>query len=111
MYDGGKIIGGLVIFVGLVSFPLWYSAAGGEPKTPPNPKKPTSEPACVEDTAFMRASHMDLLDKWRDDVVRGDYSTKSLVGVQMQMRMYDPESGKPHPVELNDNIMVRNALR
>ena len=45
------------------------------------------------------------------DVVRGDYSTKSLVNIHLQMRMYDPESGKPHPVDLNDSIKVRNALR
>ena len=46
-----------------------------------------------------------------DDVVRGDYSTKSLISIHMQMRMFDPESGNPHPVDLSDSVKVRNALR
>jgi hypothetical protein len=29
MYDGGKIIIGLIIFVVLVSIPVWYNAATG----------------------------------------------------------------------------------
>lgn len=45
------------------------------------------------------------------DVVKGDYTTKSLVNVHLSMRMFDPESGKPATVDLNNSIKVRNALR
>lgn len=46
-----------------------------------------------------------------DDVVRGDYLTKSLINVHVGMRLFDPESGKPYPVDLSDSVKVRNALR
>lgn len=45
------------------------------------------------------------------DAVKGSYTTKSLVKVQLGMKMFDPESGKPHAVDLNNSIRVRNALR
>ena len=47
----------------------------------------------------------------KDDVVRGDYLTKSLINIHMGMRMFDPDSGKAHPVDLSDSVKVRNALR
>ena len=48
---------------------------------------------------------------WKDDVVRGDYLTKSLINIHMGMRMFDPDSGKPYPVDLSDSVKIRNALR
>lgn len=45
------------------------------------------------------------------DVVKGDYATKSLINIHLGMRMFDPESGQPHPVDLNKSVKVRNALR
>ena len=69
MYDKGIIIPGLIVFVGLVTFPIWYgfgSAVGHLP----NPEKPTNAKECVESTEFMRSSHMVMLNEWRDDVVR-----------------------------------------
>lgn len=47
----------------------------------------------------------------KDDVVRGDYLTKSLINIHMGMRMFDPDSGKAHPMDLSDSVKVRNALR
>lgn len=47
----------------------------------------------------------------KDDVVRGDYSTKSLISIHIGMRMFDPDSGKPHAVDLNQSVKVRNAVR
>lgn len=47
----------------------------------------------------------------QDDVVKGDYTTKSLVTVHLGMRMYDPDEGKPHSVDLTNSIKVRNARR
>ncbi|MCL5103715.1 MAG: type II secretion system GspH family protein, partial [Armatimonadetes bacterium] len=45
------------------------------------------------------------------DVVRGDYFTKCLVNIHVGIRMFDPDSGKVHTVELNNTVKVRNALR
>lgn len=46
-----------------------------------------------------------------DDVVIATYYTKSLIDVYIGIRMFDPDSGKPHMVELNDRAQVRNAFR
>ena len=70
MYDAGKIIGGLIIFLFLITSPFWFGIGNEKAEAKPQPKIVTSEPACVMDTEYMRSSHMDLLDNWRDEVVR-----------------------------------------
>lgn len=68
MYDGQKIIVGLLVFLALASIPFWYTPAAGKAYEAPNIKLPEGE--CVESRDYMRASHMELLNNWRDDVVR-----------------------------------------
>ena len=72
MGDRGKIGIGLAVFVILVTFPFWGRlAASGEVQTAaPELEMPADAEACVEDTPFMTANHMDLLNEWRDLVVR-----------------------------------------
>ncbi len=76
MYNGGKIIIGIIIFVGLVAFPFFYhgSKAGIKPDpkldTPEILKLPENERRCVESKVFMTKEHMKLLNEWRDWVVR-----------------------------------------
>jgi len=73
MYDGGKIITGLVIGVGLLLFPVFYNA--GKAAKAPDPvltEKAKAAQQCVEPTAFMKTEHMKLLDEWRHQVVRND---------------------------------------
>jgi len=73
MGDKGKILFGLSVFVILVTFPFWGRLAGGEPEVGraelvyPAPSKAT---ACVEDSAWMAANHMNLLNDWRNQAVR-----------------------------------------
>ena len=67
MYKGGIIIAGLAVFVLLVTFPFWFGVASGS--SPPDPVAP-EEGSCVKDAEWMAAWHMDLLDDWRDAVVR-----------------------------------------
>ncbi len=71
MSDKGKIFFGLAIFVILVTFPFWGRLSAGD-ALPDRAELeyPADEEACVEDTPFMRASHMDLLNQWRDELVR-----------------------------------------
>jgi hypothetical protein len=69
MYDKGKIIAGLIVFVGLITFPIWYGF-GNSGGPLPNPEKPTNARECVRPVEFMRNSHMVLLNEWRDDIVR-----------------------------------------
>jgi hypothetical protein len=80
MFDAGKVITGLIIFLVLVTFPLWYGAFTGMADEVPDPELAPhltdSEgnvlPGmhCLRDAEYMRASHMDLLNEWRDRVVR-----------------------------------------
>ena len=68
MYDGGKIIAGIIIGLIFLTFPIWYTH-GMAPKRP-EVKLPVKEKQCVEPKAYMKTKHMQLLDLWRDSVVR-----------------------------------------
>jgi cytochrome c len=93
MYDGGKIIVGLIIFLVLVTLPIWFTRAYGDASHRPDPQRPTDEKECVEPVEFMKAWHMDLLDEWRDAVVRdGD-------------RLYKATDGELHQMSLTHNCM------
>lgn len=70
MHDAGKIIPGLIVFVGLVTAPIWYNVAAGHEAAAPEIEKPLNATQCVEDTDTMRRQHMSVLNQWRDDVVR-----------------------------------------
>jgi hypothetical protein len=75
VYDKGKIIGGLAIFLCIASFPVWYMAASGKADYRPNPILPVSENQCVESAQYMREYHMQLMQQWRDQAVRQGDST------------------------------------
>ncbi|MHC4966865.1 MAG: sulfate reduction electron transfer complex DsrMKJOP subunit DsrJ [Planctomycetota bacterium] len=70
MSDKVKISLGLAVFLLLAAFPIWNRlfAAGGV--TAPELELPENEFRCVEATEHMTANHMDLLNEWRDLVVR-----------------------------------------
>lgn len=71
MYDGGKIISGLVIGVGLLLTPFFYNA--GTSAKPPDPQlapKAKEAKQCVAETSYMKTSHFSLLDEWRHTAVR-----------------------------------------
>jgi hypothetical protein len=72
MYDAGKVIIGILIFLGLFTYPIWSPVVLGKAGPPPVLEKVAKEkgPDCVEDIAFMRKNHMKLLDEWRLSVVR-----------------------------------------
>lgn len=70
LYDGGKIIPGILLFFTGITFPMWYNFAKGAAGTVPEPKITISEKRCVAPKEIMRATHMELLNEWRDRVVR-----------------------------------------
>ena len=70
MYNADKIIPGLIVFFCLISFPIWYSMASGKAAYIPEPEIVTEEKQCIEATQYMRDKHMDLLNDWRESVVR-----------------------------------------
>lgn len=74
MHDANKIIPFLIIFIAIAAFPFYYNM--GKVSARPEPKLDTpaiqelTEKQCVESKEFMRANHMQLLNQWRDAVVR-----------------------------------------
>lgn len=70
MYDSGKIIAGMIIFLLLITFPVWYNAVSGKAAYTPKLEIVTKEKQCVEPKQYMRAKHMELVDDWRLSVVR-----------------------------------------
>ena len=93
MYDTGKILAGLIIFLALLTSPVWYNAASGRASYVPEPKIVTGEKQCVAPKDYMKANHMDLLNEWRDLVVRGGE------------RIYDSFDGKEYIMSLSNTCM------
>ncbi|HAA09356.1 MAG TPA: menaquinol oxidoreductase [Syntrophomonas sp.] len=97
MYNGGKIITGLIIFVLLISAPFWLNV--GQANELPDISLDTpainqlSEKQCVESVEFMRSQHPQLLNDWRDQVVREGES------------IYVSSSGKMYEMSLDNNCL------
>lgn len=74
MYDKGKIIIGLIVFVALVTFPFFYNMDKATSKPELSLDTPVinqmSKKQCVKPIDVMRSKHMKLLDEWRNSVVR-----------------------------------------
>jgi hypothetical protein len=65
MHDAGKITAGLVVFLALVTSPVWYQAARGAETGPPDLGSASKGEGCVESGKYMRSLH-GLLNAWRD---------------------------------------------
>lgn len=97
MYNGGKIITGLIIFVLLISAPFLLNV--GQANELPEISLDTpainqlSEKQCVESVEFMRSQHPQLLNDWRDHVVREGES------------IYVSSSGDMHEMSLDNNCL------
>ena len=74
MYNGGKIIAGLVIFLGLVAYPFYSNMSKSISMAMPSIDTPVisqlEKTECVKPKEVMRTDHMKILDDWRDEVVR-----------------------------------------
>ncbi|GBD98953.1 hypothetical protein BMS3Abin07_00984 [bacterium BMS3Abin07] len=97
MYDGGKILIGIIIFLAVATFPI-YSNFGKVIKKP-DPKLDTpviqkmKVKECVEPKEYMRKDHMQLLISWRDAALRdGD-------------RIYKSTSGKDYHISLQNSCL------
>jgi hypothetical protein len=99
MYNGGKIIIGIIIFVLLVTSPFYL--AGKKATAKPDPqvntpeilKMPEAERKCVEPTAYMKKEHMKMLNEWRDWVVRDG------------LTVYTSSTGKQYAMSLQNTCM------
>jgi hypothetical protein len=97
IYNANKIIPGLIIFLGLITFPLWYNMGKAAP--PPEIKLDTpviqqmAVKQCILPKADMRTGHMQLLNTWRTDVVRNNF------------RIYVAADGKQYTMSLQNECM------
>ncbi len=71
MFNTKLIMAGLVVFLAIVTSPIWVNFGNSAPA----PELVLSEKAqaagaCVREKDYMKAQHMQLLDVWRDTVVR-----------------------------------------
>lgn len=92
MSDAGKIALGLGLFGLLVTGPVWYGIARGK-GAPPELQRPATAKQCIEPTPFMRARHMELLDSWRNAVVRD------------AERVYVARDGQHHAISLTGTCL------
>lgn len=97
MYNGGKIIVGLIIFLGLLTFPFYYNMGKATVKPEPKIDTPVIQQLevkqCVESKEFMRANHMQLVNDWRDSALRDGN------------RVYVSSSGKHYEISLQNTCM------
>lgn len=70
LYHGRYILPALAALLAVATLPVWrgLAARGSGFHSPPNPRGER----CIEPKNFMRARHMKLLTRWRDEVVRED---------------------------------------
>ena len=88
MYDANKIVTGLVIFLGLITLPIWYSLTSAEAARVPEPIISTQEKECIESAQYMRDNHMELVENWRETVVReGSRTYVASDGKEYQMSL------------------------
>ena len=97
IYNADKIIPGLIIFLGLITFPIWFSMGKAAP--PPEIKIDTpviqqmAVKQCIMPKADMRTGHMQLLNDWRTWVVRDG------------QRVYVAADGKEYNMSLQNECM------
>ena len=93
MYNKGLVIIGVAVFLGLMLSPFIYNlgvAVLGVNAEPPKLVLPPNQTQCVETADWMRDKHMQLLDQWREAVVREGkriYTSKTLEGKQFNMSL------------------------
>ena len=94
MKDKGLIIAGLIIFFALLTSPFWYNL--GTASVAPEPvltQKAKDAKECVLPVDYMKTEHMQLLDIWRENVVRTG------------KRLYVNSSGKSFEMSLSNTCL------
>ncbi len=97
IYDGRYVISGLIVFIALATFPVWFNRG----KVSPSPEPKLDTPAilemvqkkCVLAKDEMRIGHMRLLDQWRTEVVRNG------------RRIYTGMDGKIHEMSFQNECL------
>ena len=93
MRDQALIYGGLLAFLGLITFPISYNLMAGKTSKAPELKLPVVEKQCVAPLSYMKESHMKLLLTWRDDLVRRN------------IRTFTAFDGRSYPISLSGTCL------
>ena len=97
MYDSGKIIVGLVIFIVIATLPFTLNLGKAVAKPSPSIDTPVinqmAKKQCVESKDDMKTLHMQMLNNWRDEVVREGE------------RLYTAKDGKTYNMSLQNTCM------
>jgi len=99
MPDRVWILGGLAVLLGLLTFPIWYNVAANTLSKAPELEMPANEKSCVAPKEYMRNNHMELLSRWRDDVVRKN------------IQLYTAFNGKTYRMSLTGTCLGCHASR
>ncbi|MBF0119242.1 MAG: sulfate reduction electron transfer complex DsrMKJOP subunit DsrJ [Desulfobacterales bacterium] len=94
IYDKNKIVIGIVIFLIISLFPIWYNHFKNVPA--PDPlltEKAKIAKECVLPKVLMKTEHMQLLNSWRDSVVRDG------------KRLYTNSQGKVFDMSLSNGCL------
>jgi hypothetical protein len=91
MYQAKYIIPGLIVFAALVLFPFVFNAGSTPFEVKLELPKNASE--CIEAKEVMRARHMQILDEWRDKVVRDG------------VHVYENSKGQKFDISLTNTCM------
>lgn len=88
MYNSGKVIIGIIIFVLLALTPFIINmASSADERNIPDMKYPEGHEECIRETDYMRAYHMDILNDWRDQVVRENIRYFNYNGEKLEMSL------------------------
>ncbi|MFZ5585800.1 MAG: sulfate reduction electron transfer complex DsrMKJOP subunit DsrJ [Thermodesulfobacteriota bacterium] len=92
MNDKPVIWFGIIVFLAIFTFPIWNARLKAAPV--PEIQLPKDQKQCVASKEYMRSSHMQLLDEWRDSVVRSGN------------RVYVAADGKRYNMSLQNECMT-----
>jgi len=70
LYNGTLIVPALILFLVVVTFPLWLGAVRPREARPFASRSAPPGVTCVLPKIQMRERHMNLLKQWREEVVR-----------------------------------------
>ena len=94
MKDKKIIVAGVIIFIVIATFPFWYNRGKAAPApVPVLTEKAKAAKVCVRSTEYMKAEHMQLLDFWRESVVRHGE------------RIYVSPSGREYTMSLSNTCL------
>ncbi len=92
MYNGGKVVAALVVFAVIITSPFLINIGKAVEAPQLSLNTPVinqmSDKKCVESAEFMRTEHMQMLNDWRDQVVRnGETVYVSSSGQEFEMSL------------------------